>query len=45
MTIASINPATGETLKKFEALSDSQIEEKLRRPFQPSRNFAEVDVR
>jgi succinate-semialdehyde dehydrogenase/glutarate-semialdehyde dehydrogenase len=30
MTIASINPATGETLKVFEALSDSQIEEKLR---------------
>jgi succinate-semialdehyde dehydrogenase/glutarate-semialdehyde dehydrogenase len=29
MTIASINPATGETLKKFEALSDSQLEEKL----------------
>ena len=30
MTIASINPATGETLKTFEALSDSQIEDKLR---------------
>lgn len=30
MTIASINPATGETLKVFEALSDSQLEEKLR---------------
>jgi succinate-semialdehyde dehydrogenase/glutarate-semialdehyde dehydrogenase len=30
MTIASINPATGETLKIFETLSDSQIEEKLR---------------
>ena len=30
MTIASINPATGETLKIFEALSDSQIEDKLR---------------
>jgi succinate-semialdehyde dehydrogenase/glutarate-semialdehyde dehydrogenase len=30
MTIASINPATGETLKIFEALSDSQIKEKLR---------------
>ena len=29
MTIASINPATGETLKTFEALSGSQIEEKL----------------
>jgi len=30
MTIASINPATGETLKIFEALSDSQLEDKLR---------------
>jgi succinate-semialdehyde dehydrogenase / glutarate-semialdehyde dehydrogenase len=30
MTIASINPATGETLKKFEELSDSQLEEKLK---------------
>jgi succinate-semialdehyde dehydrogenase / glutarate-semialdehyde dehydrogenase len=30
MTIASINPATGEKLKVFEALSDSQLEEKLR---------------
>jgi succinate-semialdehyde dehydrogenase/glutarate-semialdehyde dehydrogenase len=30
MTIASINPATGEVLKIFETLSDSQIEEKLR---------------
>jgi succinate-semialdehyde dehydrogenase/glutarate-semialdehyde dehydrogenase len=30
MTIASINPATGETLKVFEALTDSQLEDKLR---------------
>ena len=29
MAIASINPATGEVLKTFEPLSDSQIEEKL----------------
>ncbi|HEY8225444.1 MAG TPA: NAD-dependent succinate-semialdehyde dehydrogenase [Pyrinomonadaceae bacterium] len=29
MLIASINPATGETLKTFEAHSDRQIEEKL----------------
>lgn len=29
MTIASINPATGETLKTFEALSEQQLEEKL----------------
>jgi succinate-semialdehyde dehydrogenase/glutarate-semialdehyde dehydrogenase len=30
MSIASINPATGETLKTFEPLPDSQLEEKLR---------------
>ena len=29
MAIASINPATGETLKTFSALSAAQIEEKL----------------
>ncbi len=29
MAIASINPATGETLKTFSALSADQIEEKL----------------
>jgi succinate-semialdehyde dehydrogenase/glutarate-semialdehyde dehydrogenase len=29
MSIATINPATGETLKTFEALSDSQLEERL----------------
>src|SRR3954453_18791719 len=31
MTIASTNPATGETLKTFSADSDSVIEEKLRK--------------
>jgi len=29
MSIATINPATGETIKTFEALSDSQLEERL----------------
>ena len=29
MPIASINPATGETLKTFEALTALQIEQKL----------------
>jgi succinate-semialdehyde dehydrogenase/glutarate-semialdehyde dehydrogenase len=29
MSIATINPATGEKLKTFEALSDAQLEEKL----------------
>jgi succinate-semialdehyde dehydrogenase/glutarate-semialdehyde dehydrogenase len=31
MAIASINPATGETIKTFETLSESQIDEKLQR--------------
>ena len=31
MSIASINPATGEVLKNFEALTDQQLEEKLGR--------------
>jgi succinate-semialdehyde dehydrogenase/glutarate-semialdehyde dehydrogenase len=31
MSIASINPATGEVLQTFEPLSDAQIEEKLQR--------------
>lgn len=30
MAIATINPANGEVLKKFEALSGAQIEEKIR---------------
>ena len=31
MPIASINPATGETLKTFESLTETQIDEKLQR--------------
>src|SRR5215468_5413070 len=31
MTIQSVNPATGERLRSFEALSESQIEEKIKR--------------
>ena len=31
MGIATINPATGETLETFEALTDTQIEDKLER--------------
>jgi succinate-semialdehyde dehydrogenase/glutarate-semialdehyde dehydrogenase len=31
MAIATINPATGELLKSFEPLSDSQVNEKIRR--------------
>ena len=31
MAIASVNPATGEVVKTFEALSDAQLEEKVQR--------------
>jgi succinate-semialdehyde dehydrogenase/glutarate-semialdehyde dehydrogenase len=31
MAIATINPATGETIKNFEALTDSQVDQKIRR--------------
>ena len=31
MPLASINPATGETIKTFEELTDSEIENKLAR--------------
>ncbi len=31
MPIRSINPATAETIKTFEPLTDAQIEEKLQR--------------
>jgi len=31
MAIATINPATGEVVKKFEPLSDSEVEAKVRR--------------
>src|SRR5882724_2081799 len=31
MPIASINPATGQVLRRFESLSDSQIDDKLER--------------
>jgi succinate-semialdehyde dehydrogenase/glutarate-semialdehyde dehydrogenase len=33
MPIASINPATGETLRTFEPISDQQLDEKLQRAF------------
>jgi succinate-semialdehyde dehydrogenase/glutarate-semialdehyde dehydrogenase len=31
MAIATINPATGETIKTFEALSDAQVDRKIQR--------------
>ena len=39
MAIATINPATGETLKTFEPLSAEQIEEKLERAVATFRSY------
>jgi succinate-semialdehyde dehydrogenase/glutarate-semialdehyde dehydrogenase len=39
MGIASINPATGETLESFDELSDSQLEEKLARAFAAAKGY------
>ena len=46
MAIATINPATGETLATFDALTDDQIEQKIRRSVEAfavnrRRSFAE----
>ena len=50
MAIATVNPATGETLKTFDPLSDQQIEEKLQRSAEAAeknrrRSFAERSSR
>ena len=31
MAIATINPATGQTIKQFDALTDSQVDQKIQR--------------
>lgn len=39
MSIASINPASGETIKTFEPLSETQIDEKLQRAAETFRSY------
>lgn len=39
MAIASINPATGETLRTFEPLSEDQLEQKLERAAETFRSY------
>jgi succinate-semialdehyde dehydrogenase/glutarate-semialdehyde dehydrogenase len=39
MPIASINPATGETLKTFEALNEAAVDEKLQRAAETFRSY------
>ncbi len=42
MAIASINPATGETLRVFDSLSETQIEEKLARASEAFRSWRRI---
>ena len=42
MAIASINPATGEVLKKFEPLSDAEIDAKIQRATKTFREYQSV---
>jgi succinate-semialdehyde dehydrogenase/glutarate-semialdehyde dehydrogenase len=42
MPIASINPATGETLQTFEPLSQTQLEEKLQQALDTFRSYSQT---
>ena len=44
MGIATINPATGETLKKFEPLTDAEIETKLERSQQTFEQYRRTQM-
>jgi succinate-semialdehyde dehydrogenase/glutarate-semialdehyde dehydrogenase len=39
MAIATINPATGETVKTFEALTDAQVDQKIAKATETFRSF------
>ena len=42
MAIATINPATGETLKTFEPLSDAQVDQKIQKATETFRSFRKL---
>lgn len=44
MPIASINPASGETLKTFEPMSETQIDEKLQRAAETFANYRRTSM-
>jgi succinate-semialdehyde dehydrogenase/glutarate-semialdehyde dehydrogenase len=44
MAIAVINPATGETVKTFEALSDAELEERLTLAADAFRSYRPTDI-
>jgi len=39
MAIATINPATGEVVKKFDALTDAQVDEKISKAAKAFKSF------
>src|SRR5215475_13400078 len=44
MTIQSINPATGERLRSFEPLAESEVEEKIERAAETFRSYRRIPV-
>jgi succinate-semialdehyde dehydrogenase/glutarate-semialdehyde dehydrogenase len=44
MTIQSVNPATGKTLRSFEPLVESQVEEKIERAAETFRRYRRTAV-
>jgi succinate-semialdehyde dehydrogenase / glutarate-semialdehyde dehydrogenase len=42
MAIATINPATGELLKKFEALTDAQVDDRIAKAAKAFQNFRDT---
>ena len=44
MAIATINPATGERLCQYPALTDREIDDKLHAPFPATEMITEIDV-
>jgi succinate-semialdehyde dehydrogenase/glutarate-semialdehyde dehydrogenase len=44
MTIQSINPATGERMRSFEPLSESEIEEKISRAAEAFRDYRRISI-
>jgi succinate-semialdehyde dehydrogenase/glutarate-semialdehyde dehydrogenase len=42
MAIATINPATGQTIKTFEALTDAQVDQKIQKATETFRTFRKL---
>jgi succinate-semialdehyde dehydrogenase / glutarate-semialdehyde dehydrogenase len=44
MPIATVNPTTGELVKKFDALTDAQVDEKIAKAFKTFQSFRKTPV-